>query len=254
MFITAPIWPCAARRLIHTNRPTISTSGSTHSRMSPKRLLPVSTYFDVDVLRLQRLRGRPRGDRPSARSCVNSFLPPWGSVKTPLISPCRLVELDALDVAVVDGGHELRVGEVRLRRAAAGQAAHQERGGDEREHDPRHPAERRRPARLLLARACTLRTVGSGAASGPGSTRRCRGSAVRRGPAGSGIGAGIEIVGTTAHRVGPGFLLGRLSGRRPQPHHATAGRPPANTQDRTGRPRLGRRYRAAVRSTGSDDR
>ena len=100
---------------------------------------------------------------------------------------------------------------------------------------------------------CTLGTVGSGAASGPRSTRRRRGPAVRRGPAGSGVGAGIEIVGTTAHRLGPGFLLGRLGVRRPQPLHATAGNPP-RTRRSNWSTRLGRRYRAAVRSTGPTTR
>src|SRR5436190_737362 len=90
MFITAPICPCAARRLSHTNRPTIRTSGSTHSRMSPRMLLPWSTYFSSTFFCL-RSRRSAAGRSSFGPELVNSFLPPCGWLSTPLISPLDLL-------------------------------------------------------------------------------------------------------------------------------------------------------------------
>ena len=145
MFITAPIWPCA-RRLIHTNRPMISTSGSTHSRMSPRMLLPVVDVVEVDVLLLERLERRCRGGRPSGPSSRTRSCRRPGSLNSPLMSPVDLLNSMLLTLPSSTAFRNSRVREVGLRRAAAGEAADEERGRDQREHDPRHPAQRRRAA------------------------------------------------------------------------------------------------------------
>src|SRR5262245_12508599 len=72
------------------NKPTISTSGRTHRRMSPRRLLPSSTYLMSTSFAFSARRSAA-GRSSFGPELVNSFLPPCGSLKTPLISPVDLL-------------------------------------------------------------------------------------------------------------------------------------------------------------------
>ena len=247
----------------------ISTSGSTHSRMSPRMLLPVVDVVEVDVLLLERRRASASGRSsfgPGARELRLAVL--TGSLNLPLISPVDLLKSMLLTLPSSTGVHELRVREVGLRRAAAGEAAHDERGGDEREHDPRHPAQRRR--------AATRRRLG--AARRAGARWADRRSAARRAGASSGRHDGGGVGGRpfgrgraparrrrvrprARDRSGGGSSSGRLLvvGRpmlRPggrSPTHATAGSAVRDAQARPGSTADARRRdRAAVpRSAGS---
>src|SRR5436190_8857644 len=224
MFITAPICPCAARRLSHTNRPTIRTSGSTHSRMSPRMLLPWSTYFSSTFFCL-RSRRSAAGRSSFGPELVNSFLPPCGWLNTPLISPLDLLNSTLFTwpastalmncVYVRSAFDELLLARLLTRNAAAINASTihgtQRSEGDE----PRG----RSPGRWFWR---------SGGRPPPG---RCP-------PGGDGgrpFGAGPRDPGSAPGSRSFGRRLMRrtprrpLLVRRPQSHHATAARGPGTS-------------------------
>src|SRR5262249_4222468 len=177
----------------------------------------------------------------------------------------RLVEVDALHVVVVDLVHELRVREVGLRGAAAGEAAHHERGGDECEHDPRHPAQRRRaaaagrwapPGGRAFAGWTVVRRPGGrtgvGAPGGRGSRRATVGRAVLR-LAGVGFDPGLEIgLAATHPRAGSSSWFAPCYGPAARPTERDSGTTRGAVEGATRG--TGTRFRGAARtrSRGTD--